>query len=116
MAVKSVRPCKRRFRRRTVRVLVDYQVAGSVRCEYATTLGAGGMFVETEDPLPPGTQLKTRFRLPGREVLHEVQGRVAWTLPAEAGSGANRVPGMGVEFVDAVAAATLARELERLAD
>jgi uncharacterized protein (TIGR02266 family) len=115
MPVKSVRPCKRRFRRRTVRVLVDYQVAGSVRCEYATTLGAGGMFVETEEPLPPGTQLKTRFRLPGRDVLHEVQGRVAWTLPVESTAApASRVPGMGVEFVDAVAAARLARELERL--
>jgi len=37
----------RRFRRRTVRIEVDYQSPeGGLLREYATTLGAGGLFIE----------------------------------------------------------------------
>jgi type IV pilus assembly protein PilZ len=95
-----------------VRVLVDFIAEGGVRCEYATTLGAGGMFVETEEPIPLEAALKARFRLPGSDVVHEIEGRVAWTQGA--GDGGRRAPGMGVEFTDSVAVAALARELERL--
>ena len=35
---------ERRFRRRAVRVLVDFQSSAGIRCEYATILGAGGLF------------------------------------------------------------------------
>ena len=102
---------KRRFRRRTVRILVDYQGAGRTCCEYATTLGAGGMFIETEEPLPPGTALKVRFRLPEAHLLHEIEGRVVWSLASD---DDGLVPGMGIEFTDAVETARLARELEHL--
>jgi uncharacterized protein (TIGR02266 family) len=103
---------KRRFRRRTVRVLVDYATDGEVRCEYATTLGAGGMFIESESPLPRGAQVKVRFRLPSAGTVHEIEARVAWTQEADAGS-TRGAPGMGIEFTDAVATATLARSLEK---
>jgi hypothetical protein len=68
------------------------------------------MFVETEDPLPPGTPLKARFRLPGGERLHEIEGRVAWWQPPV--PDATRACGMGITFTDAVAIAALARELD----
>ncbi len=105
---------KRRFRRRTLRVRVDYQVAGAMRSEWATTLGAGGMFVETEDAPPVGTRVKLRFRLPSGGLTHEIEGRVAWAMAA-AGVGGRPAPspGMGIEFADSVASAALARELER---
>jgi uncharacterized protein (TIGR02266 family) len=102
---------RRRFRRRTVRILVDYQASGPPACEYATTLGAGGMFIESEEALPPGTVLKVRFRLPEAEALHDIEARVAWCLSSDE---AGLVPGMGIEFTDAVASAKLARELENL--
>lgn len=103
---------KRRFRRRTVRVLVDYTAGGEVHCEYATTLGAGGMFIESESPLPSGAQIKVRFRLPTAGTVHEIEARVAWTQAADDGS-TRGAPGMGIEFTDAVATATLARSLEK---
>jgi uncharacterized protein (TIGR02266 family) len=103
---------ERRFRRRTVRMLVDFASAHGVGCEYATTLGAGGLFVETEDPPPRGTPLKVRFRLPGTGVEHQVEGRVAWCHVPRPGDAHS--PGMGVEFTDAVAVSRLARELEAL--
>src|SRR4029453_9665188 len=56
---------RRRFRRRTVRLLVDFVAGARVRCEYATTLGAGGLFVECDELLPPGPALQARLRPPG---------------------------------------------------
>ena len=114
MALRKDPTVKRRFRRRTVRVLVDYAAAGEVHCEYATTLGAGGLFIESESPLPEGTHLKVRFRLggaAGEGAVHEIEGRVVWTQAPTEGE-TQRAPGMGISFTDAVATAALARELE----
>jgi len=109
-------PARRRFRRRTIRVLVDYAVEGAVRCEYATTLGAGGLFLECDEPLPPGSLLKLRFRLPHEALPHEIEARVSWLhSPEDPGRGA-QPPGMGVEFIDAVASARLAHALKCLPD
>jgi len=48
-------PQRRRFRRRTVRVLVEYLSDAGLCRETATTLGAGGLFIESQQPLPKGT-------------------------------------------------------------
>ena len=103
----------RRYRRRTVRVSVEHvsEIRGPRR-EVATTLGAGGLFIQTDDPLPKGARLLMRFQLPGGDRLHEIEGRVVWRRrPNDPGSYS---PGMGIEFTDAAAAASLARELEML--
>jgi uncharacterized protein (TIGR02266 family) len=98
-------------------MLVDFHAAGAARCEYATTLGAGGLFIETEHPLAVGTPLRLRFRLPGGSTLHAIEGRVTWQhRPDEARAGDARPGGMGVAFTDAAAAAKLAHELEALGD
>ena len=68
----------RRHRRATVRILVDYQVRGAIHCDYATTLGAGGMFLQTELPLGRGELVKVRFRVPDGELLHELEAKVTW--------------------------------------
>ena len=108
---------QRRFRRRLVRVLVDFQADGAPCCEYATTLGAGGLFIETEQPLALGALLRVRFRIPGGNLLHAIEGRVNWQHRLEdARAGDLRPSGMGIAFTDAAAAAQLAHELERLGD
>ena len=103
----------RRYRRRTVRVFVEHasEVSGP-RCEVATTLGAGGLFIQTDDPLPKGARLAMRFQLPGGDRLHEIEGRVVWKKQPEADDG--YTSGMGIQFSDRYAAARLARDLERL--
>lgn len=62
-------------------------------------IGAGGLFIESSAPLPPGTELSVQFALPDRPLKkHTVKAKVAWTR--------NRperhllFPGMGVQFVD----------------
>ena len=101
----------RRFRRRTVRILVDYMGPDGVRCDYATTLGAGGLFIETEEPLRADALVKLRFRLSDEADLHEIQGRVVWGRRLEEG-GRPHAPGMGIQFTDSVGCSALARELE----
>lgn len=108
-------PCHREFRRLTLRVMVDYAVGGRPRCEYATTLGAGGMFVQCEDPLPKNTTVKVRFRVGDDTTeLIEMEARVAWSQTALEHGDATRDPGMGLQFTDRVAIAALGRILEKL--
>ena len=113
MSARDPRHASRRYRRMTARVRVEFCDAGGPRCETATTLGAGGLFVSTEDPLPRGTPLKMCFRLFEGGALHEIEARVVWSKRSE-DPGAYG-PGMGVEFRDPEAAARLAHELQELA-
>jgi uncharacterized protein (TIGR02266 family) len=103
----------RRHRRQTVRILVDYRSDRGTRCDYATTLGAGGLFIECEEPLPAGTVVKLRFRLPQSDALHELEGRVTWKRDGRTGSR-SVAPGMGVQFTNPGATGALARELDHL--
>lgn len=104
---------RRRYRRRTIRILVDYYHQQGMACEYATTLGAGGMFIETEQPLALQEPLKVRFRLPGNDTLFEIEGRVVWRQAPD--DDAVAAPGMGIEFVDPAGTSRLAHALERVA-
>lgn len=106
---------KRRYRRLTVRLQVTWQVEadGEVGSSLATTLGAGGLFVPTDQPLPRRTPMRVRFTLPALETHHELAAEVIWVNDASVD-----VPrsgrGMGIAFRDGNAQNRLARELERL--
>jgi uncharacterized protein (TIGR02266 family) len=102
----------RRFRRRTTRILVDFLTDAGPRREIATTLGAGGLFVQTEALCRKGTVLKLRFQISDQSKTHEIEGRVVWcNRPAPDAVGA---PGMGIEFTDRNATRDLADELDSL--
>jgi uncharacterized protein (TIGR02266 family) len=103
----------RKHRRMTVRLLVDYQALGGIHCDYATTLGAGGMLLQSDLDLSRGDSVKVRFRLPGGEDLYELEARVTWVhAKRKDDDGTIRVPGVGLQFIDVSATAGLARELE----
>jgi Tfp pilus assembly protein PilZ len=103
---------KRRYRRRTVRILVEYLSDTGVRCERATTLGAGGLFIESDAPPSAGSLLKLCFQLSETGAQHEIEGRVVWSKGIR--HGATGATGMGVEFLNRSAANALAVELEAL--
>lgn len=111
--METVRPRKtRRYRRRTVRVDVEYDGPDGPRRGTATTLGAGGIFVATEDPLDEQSPLRVRFCLPDGAAEFELEGRVVW-----ANRPSDRHPhtrGMGVEFTNPGACTELALALEDL--
>ncbi len=103
---------KRRYRRRTVRIAVEYLSDTGLHRERATTLGAGGLFIETDSPVAAGSLLKLRFQLSETSAHHEIEGRVIWSKGVrDSDAGAT---GMGVEFLNRAAANTLAVELENL--
>ena len=66
--------------------------------EYLRYLSTDGLFVASDDPLPPSTVIRFRVRLPEDVILIEGTGVVVWTL-AQAGDEAGPPPGMAVRFV-----------------
>ncbi len=103
----------RRFRRQGLRVLVDYNCDGGLHCDYATSISAGGLFIETESTLPLASTIKLRFRLPDGEELHEIEGRICWCNDSSDGD-AQQAPGFGIAFTSSDDTLALARELEDL--
>ena len=108
----STRNPTRRYRRRTIRILVEYLCDSGTRSETATTLGAGGLFIESDTPPSEGTVLMLRFQTSPEGVKHEIEGRIVWSRGIAAGHPGT--PGMGIEFTDRRAISELAEELETL--
>ncbi|HVH19465.1 MAG TPA: PilZ domain-containing protein [Myxococcota bacterium] len=105
---------RRRYRRMTVRIRAAYEHAGTTREATATTLGAGGLFVASDDPPPTGSILRIRFRVPGGSREHAVTARVVWAhRPGDPGA---QSPGMGLSFTSPADVAGVAAELEASAD
>jgi Tfp pilus assembly protein PilZ len=104
---------RRRYPRLTLRVRVAIESPGRALLEgTATTLGAGGLFVPTAEPLPLHAPLQVRFHLPGDDDAELCfHAHVAWTRAGASGSA-----GMGIAFDDANARTELAARLERWAD
>jgi uncharacterized protein (TIGR02266 family) len=73
---------------------VEYRTAGAFLVAYSSNLSKGGLFIDTERPLPVGTELGLRFAIPGSGKI-EVRGVVAWVRPAAIDG---KPAGMGVEF------------------
>lgn len=101
---------RRRHRRMTVRIQVEYATPQGTGRAQATTLGAGGLFIATDSPLPEGTLLAVSFALPGGAQRHRIAGRVVWC--ERPGGSPGRTPGMGIAFKDPSAVGALAVELE----
>jgi Tfp pilus assembly protein PilZ len=94
----------------TVRIRAVYQHAGREHEATATTLGAGGLFVATEDPPEAGSLLRIRFRVPGSSREHALAARVAWThRPGDPGAQGH---GMGLSFTSPADVAAVAADLE----
>lgn len=105
---------RRRYRRITLRVDVSYSAEGEIYSGQATTLGAGGLFIATDTPLPAGTKVRVRFRLPGGRSDHELDARVVWANDPQVSGIPESARGMGVSFADKRPAARLAYELANL--
>jgi len=101
---------RRRYRRMTVRIRAVYEHAGHEREAVATTLGAGGLFVATDDPPETGSVLRIRFRVPGCSREHALAARVVWSH--RAGDPGAQGHGMGISFTSPADVAAVAADLE----
>jgi type IV pilus assembly protein PilZ len=62
-------------------------------------IGGGGMFIESSQPLAPGTELTLEFALPDRPwEKHKAKAKVAWTRNKP--ERFLLFPGMGIQFID----------------
>ena len=80
--------------RAPVTVRVDYATVDAMFSEFSRNINEGGLFIESETPLPLDEQVQLHFRLPGIDDPFKVSGRVAWVREA----GGDGPAGMGVEF------------------
>lgn len=60
--------------------------------EYSSNLSQSGIFIETTEPLEPGTLVNIQFSLP-EQYLIRTQGEVIWVNDEE-----DDEPGMGIKF------------------
>jgi|SRR5579884_4101210 len=82
---------------------VRYTTAGGKTVESrAGGIGGGGLFIESDSPLPVGTDIELAFTLPDQpnEWLH-AKGTIAWVCPKA--DHYTFSPGMGVRFNDIAA-------------
>lgn len=75
--------------RMSIGVPVTYRAADIVAGAITLDVGKGGLGIRTMNPLPKGTLIQVKFRLPGMPAEIDAAGRVAWS---------DRKIGMGVQF------------------
>jgi uncharacterized protein (TIGR02266 family) len=73
----------------TLGIPVQYRFGNTIAAALTLNLSHGGMAVRTTSPLPGGSQVRLRFRLPGSRQDVEAFGRVTWS---------DRRVGMGILF------------------
>jgi len=76
-------------------VPVSYRAGQTIATAVTLNLGRGGLAIRTLSPLPPGTMVELKFRLPASAADLEARGRVVW---------ADRKVGMGIQFEQVSAA------------
>lgn len=92
---------RRRFFRKRLKVEVDhFDLDDDYQMHFSRDLSRGGVFIETDNPLPVGSRFLMRFDVPGETTRSiECEVEVAWVMRME-DSSSQLPPGMGVRFVD----------------
>ena len=85
---------RRRSDRRQLVVRVQYATVDELFSEFTSDINDGGLFIETENPRPLGTEVSMHFCLPGQAEVVATTGRVIRVSHG----GADGPSGMGVEF------------------
>lgn len=85
---------RRRTGRTGVTVRIDYSTVDEMFSEFTRDINEGGLFIETEKPQQPGTEVAMHFRLPGSGNVLRTIGHVV-----RVSIGGPGIPsGMGIEF------------------
>jgi uncharacterized protein (TIGR02266 family) len=78
---------------------------------YSVNLSSGGVFLETDNPLPPEESLTLVLHVPNQGQPLRCRGSVAWVNPPDSPCCPTLPPGMGIKFTDLELA-----ELHRIRD
>ncbi len=77
---------------------VAYRTVSGFVTDWAVNISRGGLFINTQKPLPVGTLVRLIISLPGTEFPFDLTGRV--TRVNETHIAPNQIPGMAIEFVN----------------
>lgn len=79
---------------------VDLRIDDDSFVGVSGNIGAGGLFVMTDQPCQAGQRVALEFALPERDRPIAVAAEVRWTRQERSADGAGRSSGMGLRFVD----------------
>jgi uncharacterized protein (TIGR02266 family) len=82
---------RRRHPRVKLRIEVSYQKMDSYLHRFTENISEGGCFVETDEVLPPRTQVPLEFSFPNHPKPLEIIGEVVWVV-----EGSHS--GMGIQY------------------
>lgn len=86
----------RNHHRIPIQLLVDFQSDGNYLFDFCEDLGTGGLFIQTQAPLPEGSKIDLTFTLPDSKKTISTSGKVIWVQ--ESSAETNKKAGMGVQF------------------
>ncbi len=92
----------RKTHRTPIAIQVNYHAVDNFLRNFVDDLSTGGMFIATQEPFEPGTQLILEFMLPGHNYPIRVKAEVMWNRTR---TSTNQIRGMGVKFIDLSASA-----------
>ncbi len=88
---------RRKFLRVPLSILIRYRSKNNKEKEAFTgTIGGGGLFIESPDPLDVDEDIFMEFYLPGVDKKMSLRGRVVWKRDRYIGE---YPPGMGIKFI-----------------
>lgn len=89
----------REYPRQPIKIRVDFTSDDSVQSVFSLNISAGGIFLASQKPLPPGSRVVLHLNLPSLEGAVEVLGEVVWNnLHHEDNNGLPE--GMGIRFLN----------------
>ncbi len=119
MADKASKPAatptpSRRAERLQHELLVAYRTVDGFITDWAVNISRGGIFINTRNPLPVGSEVRLIISLPDAAFPFDLNGRVIRVQPHDPQS--DQMSGMGIEFmgVDEDKRARLERFVDRL--
>lgn len=86
---------KREHSRKPIELKVEYKRLNAFFADYTRNISNGGTFIQTEKPLPIGTEFVFKLSVPNLEEPLSIEGQVRWTVEA----GGDEEPGMGIRFI-----------------
>jgi uncharacterized protein (TIGR02266 family) len=103
---------RRRSERAPVVVQIEYSTVDALFSDFTRNINEGGIFVETDEPIPLDEKVELKLRLPGSNELVHATGRVVRIEPTSSSSAG----GIAIEFeqLDADARETINAAVRRL--
>lgn len=85
---------RRRSERAPVVVRIEYATVDALFSDFTRNINEGGIFVETDEPIPLDEKVELKLRLPGSSELVHVTGRVVRIEP----NTPSAAGGIAIEF------------------